>query len=398
MKDCNTVEKGMGIELAVLRDVTEWDRIEEEWNELFLASPSASPPLHFDWLRQWWRVYGGVYGQEGRGLRVIIVRRGEHLIGAMPLYQSLRGPVVRTRRLEFLSTGEREFEEICPDYMDLLYRPGEADLCLDAIAGWLLGDGRGDWDEVLLRDVSEESPLAGWWAGAEDGCRRKTAGRGMCPIANIAGGLDAYWGRLSANMRQHSRRLLRLARGAGAELTVAAGPAAADVFFEDMVRLHQERWRAAGKAGCFAAARFTEFHRTLCRSWAPQGRAVLARLGTGDRPLAVIYGFVIGRKFDFYQSGVVHETGGAVQSPGTVALLLLMDHLAQRGIELFDFLRGESFYKQRLATQARLLVEIRLFRPGVRLGVRAASSFIQRAAGKGRRMLRAAYTGQPAGR
>ena len=42
------------------------------------ASPTASPPLRWEWLRQWWRVYGPVYG--GRGLRIVTVHRGGHLI------------------------------------------------------------------------------------------------------------------------------------------------------------------------------------------------------------------------------------------------------------------------------------------------------------------------------
>ncbi|MDB5293879.1 MAG: hypothetical protein JWL69_5120, partial [Phycisphaerales bacterium] len=106
----------------VIRDVWEWDRLEPEWDKLFAHSPAASPPLQFRWLREWWQVYGPVYGDGGRGLRVIVVRRDGRLIGALPLYEQHAGigPLM-VRRLGFISTGEAEFEETCPENLDLLY-------------------------------------------------------------------------------------------------------------------------------------------------------------------------------------------------------------------------------------------------------------------------------------
>lgn len=132
------------------------------------------------------------------------------------------------------------------------------------------------------------------------------------------------------------------------------------------MRLHQARWQAAGKPGCFAAPRFTAFHRALARRWVPAGRAVLARLVGGGTPLAVIYGFVVGRKFHFYQSGVETETATPVRYPGFVAHLRLMEHLAGRGVTEYDFLRGAASYKDRFATATSPLVRVRLVKPNLR--------------------------------
>lgn len=384
------------LSVEVIRETATWDRIQPEWDALFHASPNASPPLHFDWLRQWWRIYGPVYAQQGRGLRILTVRRDERLIGVLPLYESCQRAILQTRRLQFLSTGEQEFEEICPDYLDLLCLPAERQTCLDAIGQCLLDQNQWHWDELILRDVSERSLLPEWWSRA-DGCRVRTTNRGVCPIANIAGGLDAYLARLSANTRQQSRRLLRMAQKAGAQFELASDPQQVDRFFADMVRLHQARWQAAGQPGCFAAPRFTEFHQALCRLWAPRNQALLARLSVAGETLAVLYGFAVNTKFDFYQSGVVHEETSPVRSPGIVAFLLLMEQLAQRGFEQFDFLRGESFYKQRLATEARLLVELRMARTSLRLTVRETSDWMRRAARKAGRMLQGAYVGRRSG-
>ena len=147
-----------GLQVDISDDVAYWDALELEWGELFEASPTASPPLRWEWLRQWWRVYGPVYG--GRGLRIVTVRRGVHLIGALPLYLHIgRRSPLWAHHLGFLSTGESQSEAIWPDYLDLLHAPGEARTCLDAILPALLDPAVGRWDILDLCDIGGGSPL-----------------------------------------------------------------------------------------------------------------------------------------------------------------------------------------------------------------------------------------------
>jgi CelD/BcsL family acetyltransferase involved in cellulose biosynthesis len=145
---------------------------------------------------------------------------------------------------------------------------------------------------------------------------------------------------------------------------------------------------AEGKPGCFSAARFTEFHRSLTRIWLPEGRAVLARLSHEGQVYAVLYGFVTGTKFDFYQSGIRLGDTGPFDSPGTATHLLLMQALADRGITAYDFLRGSSSYKERLATRQASLIGIRIWRPTVRAASHRSLQFARRIAGKGRSFLK----------
>jgi CelD/BcsL family acetyltransferase involved in cellulose biosynthesis len=158
------------------------------------------------------------------------------------------------------------------------------------------------------------------------------------------------------------------------------------------VRLHQERWTAEGSPGVFAADRFTVFHREIVAEWLPRGRAVLARLSVGDEPVAVLYGFVTGSRFDFYQSGVRRDGPGRLRSPGHLAHLLLMQLLAERGVTAYDFLRSSSSsYKRRLATRESRLIGLRLWRPTLRATTRRSVRFAARVA---RRGLRSLFSGQ----
>ena len=371
----------------VVRTITkaaEWEEVRADWDALFAASPAASPPLHFDWLSEWWRIYGPRYGAGG-GLRVLTAWRGTRLVAALPLYESLVGGPVGRRRLQFLSTGETEAEETCPDYLDLLALPGEQDDAFHATADALAAMR---WDELVLSDMADASPLVALQGHPSFARRAPVEPRGACPIANLDGGFEAYLARLSSNLRQQSRRTLRSLDKAGAKFEVAEAEQVVPEFFDQLVRLHQQRWQAVGKPGCFAADRFTEFHRALARRWVPQHKAVLARLSVAGEPLAVVYGFLVGDKFDFYQSGVRIDENSAVQKPGVAAHLMLMSRLAEAGVTKYDFLRGASTYKERLATDARSLVRVRAVRPTVRTAISAAADVVGRASRKGLRMIR----------
>lgn len=363
----------------VIRQEDEWDAIRPEWEALYASNPDASAPLEFAWLRRWWRIYGPAYG--ANGLHIVTAWRGARLIGALPLYEGRPGhSPFGIRQVQFLSTGETEDEETCPDYLDMLCSRGEEAVCADAI--WDRVE-RVTWDRLTLLDLPEESPLLRCRAFSN---RARTFSRGTCPVADLSGGFDAYLNRLSSNTRQQARRLLRDGKRAGAILEIVAADQASGAF-DDLVRLHQMRWTAEGEQGVFAAPRFTAFHRELVREWLPGGRVVLARLSVGGEPVAVLYGFVSGARFEFYQSGVLREGDVRLRSPGNLAHLLLMQTLAERGITAYDFLRGASSYKERLATRENRLVGVQVWRTSLRGATRRSAQLARRAARRGVRLL-----------
>lgn len=364
--------------VRILDDVAEWDGVASDWAVLFCASPEAAPPLQFAWLRGWWRIYGPIYGASAgaRGLRLFTFWRGSRLVGALPLYENrVGGHFFGLRRIAFLSTGEAEYEETCPDYMNLLAAPGEESACVAALEAAL---DTAEWDCFELVGLPEDSPLLSARIAIGPRQRRSVVPRGACPIANLEGGFEAYLHRLSPNSRQRARRLLREAEQCGAILELATPPAM-EQFFDDLVRLHQERWTEQGKPGCFAASRFTAFHRSLAYQWIGSGKAVLARLSFDGQATAALYGFVTRSKFDFYQSGVKTIQDGPLRSPGHVAHLLLMRELCGRGITRYDFLLGSSNYKAHLTTESVQLFTLQVWRPTVRATAYHAARFVGKA-------------------
>jgi CelD/BcsL family acetyltransferase involved in cellulose biosynthesis len=111
-------------------------------------------------------------------------------------------------------------------------------------------------------------------------------------------------------------------------------------------------------------------------------------MSLAGNPVAVLYGFVTGQKFDFYQSGVRREINGPLRSPGNLAHLLLMRALTERGVTAYDFLRGSSSYKLRLATRENQLVGIRIWRPTLRAASYRLIQLVGRVVGKGPRAMK----------
>ncbi len=335
----------------MVRSEEAWDGLRADWDEVHAASATGPTPLAFRWLRHWWTVYGRAL--PAARLEIITVWRGARMLAALPLYR--RRGRLGSRCLGFLSTGEPELEETCPDYLDLLCRAGEEIAC--SAACWrAIADL--EFDQLELLDMPE-GPFA--QSSAMPRAHERSS-RGACCVAELEGGFEAYLTRLSANSRQNARRLLREGERAGAEL-VLAEEARAPAVFAELMELHQQRWRAEGKPGVFAAPRFVAFHRRLLGDWLPTGQIVLARLAIAGQPTAILYGFVTRGRFEFYQSGVQVDEDGPLRSPGALAHLMLMRALVDRGVTAYDFLRGETSYKARLTTRSTELVAVHLWRP-----------------------------------
>jgi len=371
------------ISIHVITTDEEWDAIRDQWNELFRHSSGPASPLEFEWLRRWWGVFGDAYGS--LGLRIVTAWDGTELVAALPLYLdggARLGPV-DPRTLRFISTGEADFEETCPEFMDLLCRHDAAASVVPAIWDAIRGIA---CDAIELVDLSAETPLL-----THGPVPVSASSRGTSYVADITGGLAAYIERLSSSNRSHLRRLLRQGERAAARLEVA-GPGDCNAAFDDLVRLHQERWNHDGKPGVFSAPRFVEFHRGLAHEWMAGDRAVVARLFVGDAVVAAHYGFITRTRFDLYQSGVQMLECDAVSSPGILAILLLMEWLAARGVTTFDFLRGPATHKERMSTSRPEMITLRGFR-GTPRGLAARA--VALAAGV-RRRRRAAREAGPA--
>jgi CelD/BcsL family acetyltransferase involved in cellulose biosynthesis len=374
----------------VIRDVVGLDALRSDWDDLFATSPAAAPPLRWEWIRTWWEVYGPTYGNGGKGLRILAVRRGPQLIGVLPLYlgQTSNWPLA-PRRLAFISTGASEFEETCTEYLNVLHAPAEEQECLAAITPLLSQPGALGWDELHLSDLPAGAALLGL-ASACSGrfLMARTGAPEVCHLFSLVDGFEGYLKRLSHENRRQARKMLRDVDAEGMEFEIAADPQRLQLFFDQLIDLHRRRWNAAGKPGSFAP-RHAEFHRRTAELLLSRGEAVIARLSHSGRPVCVVLGYRTRDIIHCYQQGVTPDAG-RLRSPGTAAWLLLMRHQAERGVSTFDHLRGKTSFKKRFATGENTVTEVRI----VRVCARTIGASLCGLAGRAARRLLRCFRGR----
>jgi CelD/BcsL family acetyltransferase involved in cellulose biosynthesis len=370
--------------VEVIRTAKDLNALQAEWEELFTTSPAAAPPLRWEWVRTWWDVYGTCYGEGGRGLRIVTIRRGPHLIGVLPLYQGRLGSsTLGLRRLGFISTGAAEFEETCTEYLNLLHVPGEEDACLEALTPVLGQPVKLGWDILQLSDIPKGSPLLRLTRSfAELGFRVRLDSTGICHLFSMAEGFEGYLKLLSHENRRQARKMLRDCEAERLDFQVATNASELHCFFDEMIDLHRRRWTAVGKQGSFAS-HHAQFHRRTAELLLGRGEAVIARLSQAGRPLAVVFGYRCGDRVHCYQQGIAQGVG-RLRSPGTAAWLLLMRHQAGQGVTIFDHLQGQSQFKDRFATGQATVHDIHVARPGLRTMTASATVLLARI---GRRIL-----------
>jgi CelD/BcsL family acetyltransferase involved in cellulose biosynthesis len=202
----------------------------------------------------------------------------------------------------------------------------------------------------------------------------------------MTGGFQAYLSRISYENRRQARKMIREVDREGLLFEVARNAEQTRLFFQQMTDLHRQRWTAAGKLGSFAP-RHADFHSALAEILMPRGDAVLARLSRDGNPFAVVFGYRVHGKFHCYQQGVTQGTG-RVRSAGTATWLLLMRHLADDGVTLFDHLKGKTTFKDRFGTGIFHMADLHITRPSLRLLTARAAHWVRRTAWKVARFLR----------
>lgn len=341
-----------GIVVKINREKDAFADIRQEWQELFAAS-GVAPFLSWEWLRVWFESFG-----DGKQPHLLMAYRGGRLIGILPMFseEKLRFGM-RIRRLGLIGEGVGG-----ADYLGLIARAEDTVEVLAAIFAYLSsGEGR---DAMRFEYIGSESALA-------DGLRRPDAITDMgfsrmretvsatCPQIDLAAGWDAVL-QQSRRASNFKRRLKQIEKLPGYEFRSVTDPAATSDAFERFLLLHQRRWAASGGSELSGHPRLIEFQRRLVPQLAAVGLIRFDELWFEKTCRGSIYGLEHDGKFYYYNAG--YDLGSANLSVGLVLLGLSIRAATQRGVTLYDFLRGDEAYKSDWANRRTELVDVSLHR------------------------------------
>lgn len=352
-------------------------RIRDVWCELERASP-PSYFLSWGWVETWLDALPA-----STGITLYVARRAGAPIAAFFLgaRTQWRHRVLPSRTLYLNQTGHSAYDEICIEYNGLVH---------DGVppVTEILAQLPGGWDELYMPALDAEGALASRLTAGDALATGRLADqarlrvrvdrRVLSPMVDLDKVRTSgdYLKLLGSNTRSQIRRTRKLYGARGALVAeVASSPAQALAFFDELVALHRRTWEQRGEAGAFLPF-VLAFHQRLIERRFATGEIQMIRVRAGDTTVGCLYNMIWQGSVLFYQSGLVYETDSKLK-PGLVCHALAVDHDARAGHRYYDFLGGESRYKQSLATDVRSLVWIRIQQPRLRFTLEDAARAVR---------------------
>jgi CelD/BcsL family acetyltransferase involved in cellulose biosynthesis len=162
---------------------------------------------------------------------------------------------------------------------------------------------------------------------------------------------------LSSNTRQQLRRSARYYAERGPLLIErASGLTEAKAWFEALMNLHGQRWKARGQPGAFATPYLRRFHHTLIARALARDELDLLRVRAGQDVIGHLYNLRLRGRVFAYQSGFAYADAGPHGRPGLTCHALAIERALAEGEAVYDFLAPADRYKTSLSSGAAPLV------------------------------------------
>jgi CelD/BcsL family acetyltransferase involved in cellulose biosynthesis len=325
-----------------------WERalVAEIWEDLETRLANDSITCSWNWTETWLKYYGDLvphYFAVGECIGVpcgiAIVSQG---------IDRRCGPFrIRSRHLG--TAGEPDADSVCVEYNRLLVAPENRDAFARALVAAIRQET--NWDELILDGFAPED--------AEPLLRAEpslVAERRVCRAVDLRITSEVGGEIITALKTNTQKKIRRSLRGFGAIQTEWAETVeqAIDILNE-LIDLHQQRWKQTGEPGSFSSARFVAFHRELVPRLLAKGAVLLFRARSALGTIGCLYSFIEHGSVLFYQSGLAAVDDNKLK-PGLVTHALCMQCCIERGPTEYNFLAGDSRYKQELSTMDQELV------------------------------------------
>ena len=341
---------GRPVRASWIASAAEFARLGAEWDDLFRRANPENIFLSFGWMSTWWKHFG-----KGR-LAVIAVRDAAGRLAAVaPFYISRSSAGLGARRLGFLAD-----QHVGSDYLNVLADPGFEAAAVGEIARILFAHHR-HWDYIELHDTADSPLRAALTAQLlSRGMRVSETTRRVCRYIPLPPTFERYLSGIGTSLRANYRRRWRaLQIEHRAECLAVSDASELERHFPALIALHRMRFAQRAAESAFLAPQVPEFNAETMRILAAQGFVRLFLLKAGGEDVAALYGFSVGRTFQFYQCGM--HPGWVRYGPGQVLIGNAIEQSIAAGHTTFDFLRGDESYKAQWANCGRENVTLRFF-------------------------------------
>jgi len=270
---------------------------------------------------------------------------------------------IPTKTISLNSTANRYYDELTIEYNSILFDPAYP-LNMENLFGYL--NSIPSWDEFRMPGVSA-SFLSNF------NISEKTHNDFYIMIDGVSNSFfvelqkvrDAgmnYLQLLSSNKRSQIRRSIKQYELEGAiQIYEATNLKEALQMLDELAALHQLEWTKRGKPGSFSNEYFYQFHKELIRNRFHSNEIQLLRIFNNKRTIGYLYNFIYDGNVLFYQSGLNYSDEN-VYRPGLISHYYAIMHNARKNINNYDFLAGDSAYKNSLSTNSTPMYWVRFIR------------------------------------
>jgi CelD/BcsL family acetyltransferase involved in cellulose biosynthesis len=321
------------------------------WNQLLARSNSNTIFLTWEWISNWWQVYG-----HKKELYVLTLKDNDNsLIGIAPLYMRkekiLKGfPVNEVR---FLGTGE----DVSPDYLDFIIEQGRESEALDAFIRYLAS--KNQWDVLNLTDMPSTSCNIDFLAetAKNNGFTIRQSECATCPYIILPSAWEEYVSTLSANTRYNvKRRIKNIERDFTVRYFVWEDFKRLDDAMDRLAHLHNKRWEEKECRHSFSSNEYVSFHKAVAKDFAKKGWLHLSCLELDEEIVGMLYDYRYGDKISYYQAGF--DPSFHKYSPGLVLRAYVIRRAIVDGMKEIDLLKGAYDFKYMWTGHARSTVNV----------------------------------------
>lgn len=316
-----------------------------EWPSVLDSDPNRQVFAYPAWNRAWWEEF-----KAGKDLFLMTMKRGTETVAIVPLY----------RRTD---TGKNVLRFIggidLTDYLGPICSLEDRGEVAAALVEWLATTDV-EWDEFDAHNMPVPLGFAEFLVERADakGFAFQLEQEETSAVLPLPTDWDAYLASLVSKERHElKRKRRRLGREHPDARFRTATVETLDADFQTFVDMHRG---AEGHKGHFMKPEIATFFRRVADAFMPLGWLRLDFLEIGETAVASTFGFEIERKFYLYNSA--YDPDAARLSPGLVLVSELVKDSIEKGLEVFDFLRGPERYKYQLGAQAVPLNNVRIMR------------------------------------
>ena len=342
------------IKLATLKEIYS---ARDRWNELVFSMEFPNIFLTWEWITTWLEHFGDAYR-----LLIFFFYKGEDLQAILPLAQTkvkLNGAFCELETITICGG-----IELYPDHLDIIHgRDVDVESILDSFFEFL-SRNINQWDLLYFPFLAKHGALSSYLLSRDLNLNFTLIKTNAPFIKNEEGFeilLQNFKGKKRYNLNREKKRLFKIH---DVKLNKVDSIKELDSALENLFHLHNNRTKNKGIVSTFSSPKIYSFHRDLMFKIYDKGWLSIYFLCSDNNPIAAAYGFVFGKRYSYYQSGM--DMKWEKFSPGKILIFeIIREEFQKNGVLEFDFLAGDENYKKFWTNHTRELFTITIYNKNI---------------------------------